>query len=334
MPPLNTDLTRIQFGLEDAASPGTLVAATRLVPVIEAGYQGMQNRDNLDEMRGIMADYEDVLTRQYSQAPFTQALDFENLIPALMCGLENETPTGADPTTWNFVPGRAGPVTLRTATIEIVSTDGRATPANNHRRFGNARPTSIAISIPEEGYGTLATTWMGRASVDLSTPASVAALDRTPISAELFEVFIDDDWASLGGTSYGELRSANVQINPGLTQAFTKSGRAARDPAGWYRSRPTGVLALTMNHDAAATGELGHFRNGDLRFVRLQAEVGSGTTARLLRIDAAVRYIETPDELARSDRQHTLEFQGHIRADTTSANNLLAVQVQNGFAAW
>lgn len=334
MPPLNTDLTRIQFGLEDVVTPGTLVAATRLVPATAAAYQRMQNRENLDEMRGIQADYEDVLTRRYSQLEMTQVLDFENLIPALMCGLENETPSGADPTTWTFTPGRAGPVPLRTASIEIVQTDGRTAPATKHTRFGAARPTSISIAIPEDGYGTIQTTWMGRRAVALANPAAVTALARTPISADLFEVQIDDSWSALGTTDYGQLRSANIEINPGLSQAFTKAGRADLDPAGWYRSRPTGIISLTINHDAAGTGELGHFDSGDLRFVRLSAATGSGAGTRLIQIDATVRYIETPDEMQAADRQHTLEFQGHFRADATTANNLLSVEVQNGLAAW
>lgn len=329
---LNTDLTEIYFGLEAANAPGTLVTATRLVPVTEASYQAMQVRENLDEMRGIMADYEDLLTQQYSQLQITQVLDFENLIAALMCGLENETPTGATPNVWTFTPGRTAPVALRTATINVASTDGSA--ATNNRRFGNARPTAITIAVGDTGYATLQTTWMGRASDPLAAVPSVAAMARTPIPVGLFQVFIDDDWASLGTTAYGQLRNANIELTPGLSQAFTLSGRATLDPAGWYRSRPQGVCALTLNHDEDVNPELGHFRDGDLRFVRLQAATGTGNTARRLRIDMCVRYVETPDELARAERQHTLSFQGQLRADTTAANNLLQVEATNGLASW
>ena len=253
---VNTDLTRLQWGLEAAASPGTLVAATHLVPVTEASFQRMQDRENLDELRGIMADYDDILTRTVLAARVTQALDFENLIPTLMCGLENATAVGADPSVWTFTPGTAGPVDLRTATINVGTTDGGI--VTNINRFGNARPTSIQIAIGDSGYATLVTTWMGRLSEVLSALPAVTALDRTPIPVDLFEVYIDDTWGGLGTTSYGELRSANIEINPGLAQAFTKSGRAGLDPAGWYRSRVQGVCALTVNQDAMPLSELGH----------------------------------------------------------------------------
>ena len=53
-----------------------------------------------------------------------------------MCGLEDETAVGTDPSVWTFTPGRAGPVTLRTATINVVSSDGGT--VHNRNRFGNA----------------------------------------------------------------------------------------------------------------------------------------------------------------------------------------------------
>ena len=61
---LNSDLTKVQIGQE--ATAGTLVAATRLVPFTGGSYTPTHERNAIEEMRGIMADYEDVLVRQGS----------------------------------------------------------------------------------------------------------------------------------------------------------------------------------------------------------------------------------------------------------------------------
>ena len=333
---LNSDLTEVQIGLEAAASPGTLVSPTGLVPVTEASYTRTQRRDPLDEMQGINADQDDVLVRQYSELQITQVLDVENIIPALSCAVEDATAVQADaatdPATWTYTPDVTQPQSLRTATINVISTDG----GTEHRRsrFGNARPTALSIAIGEDGYGTIQTTWMGQAAVDLSTSPTVSKVDRTPLAVDSFAAYIDDTWAALGGTLIGGIRSLNIDIEPGLEQAYTKDGRANLDPAGWYRQRPRGVIAFTINQDSDGLAELGDFRTGQLRFVRLQASIGSAANLKRLRIDACVRYIETPDELARSERQHTLDFQGMFRADDTSAANYFEIEVSNGFTSW
>ena len=54
---LNTDLTELQWALETAAARHSGRRDARASPPREASYQRMQDRENLDEFRGIMADY-------------------------------------------------------------------------------------------------------------------------------------------------------------------------------------------------------------------------------------------------------------------------------------
>ena len=327
----NRDLTKIHAVLEAANAPGVLIDTPKaLVPILSGSMQSMQDRETLDELDGVMDEGVDELTRQYTQMQIEQALDYENLIWALMCGVENENPTGATPNVWTFKPGVTAPVALRTATWYVSESDGSS---HYRRRFGNARPTSIGISIPETGVARLNTTWMGRAAENRNATPTQGPLARNMIPVDLFQVYIDDAWGDLGDTAFGEALTMDFELNTGAAQAFTKGGRATLDPAGWTRARPTGVVSVTMYADSASAAELEHLRNGDLRFIRLEAEEGTGGGTKRLRIDAAVRYIEIPDELQTSEQQHTISFQGQIRADRTAANNRLEISVTNALAA-
>ena len=321
----NRDLTEVQIGLETTA--GTLVAATRLVPFTEGSYSPTIGFKTLDEVRGVNADYDDVITQRGSELELTQELDFENLLAAFECAFANVSPTGADPYEWTFNPARSSFSPLASATIEVAETDGAAT---YRKRFGLARPTAISIEASDE-TAQLSTTWMGRAAQDLTAPAAVAAIARRIIPASLFSVYIDDSWAALGTTKVGYARSFTADYVPGLTSAYNLAGRSDLDMTKWYRGRIQGTLALSVDHDGDSSAELVHWEAGDLRFIRLVALVGADLE---LRLDHCVRYIDTPDVLAADDKQHTLDLSGKLRADTTSAANRFQAYIKNGVSAW
>ena len=325
MPPLNRDLTEVQFGLE--ATAGTLVAATRLFPFTDGSYSPTISFKTLDEVRGINADYDDIIAQRGSELQLTQELDFENLIPAFECAFANVMAVGSDPYERTYTPARTSFSPLATATIEVAETDGVDT---YRKHFGLARPTAISIEAADE-TAQLVTTWMGRAAQDLTAPAAVAAIARRVIPAALFTVYIDDTWAGLGTTQVGYARSFNAAYVPGLTPAYNLAGRADLDQTGWYRGRFQGTIGLTVDHDGDSSAELAHWAAGDLRFIRLRAVVGADLE---LRLDHCVRYIETPDVLAADGKQHTLELSGQLRADTTTGANRFEAYVKNGVSAW
>ena len=298
-------------------------------------YNPMISRKRVKEITGVAADDTVITTRRHSELELSHELDLEHLIAVLQCGLVDATPTGAAnaPRVWTYTPARTGYSALETATWEIAMTDGSA--LNFRRHFGNARPTAISIDGSGEETAQLSVTWMGRASQVLAAAANVAEIpNRNILPVGLFKLYINDSWATLGDTEVGSIRDFSVEIDPGLDQAFNPQGREDLDPAGWYRSPVEGTIGLTFDHDGSAAGELGHWEDGDKRFIRLEASIGSGNTLRRLRIDACVEYIETPDVLASAEDQHTLELVGEILADDTAAANKLSIEVTNGVSAW
>lgn len=322
---LNVDLDKIQIGLE--ADAGTLIPATRLVPFVEGSYESILELKEIRERKGIRATEEDVATGRGAMLDMTQELDFEHLLAALQCGFQAGDPvTDQGVSTYTFTPGVLAPVDLKTATIEVITTSGTV---NRRERFGFARPTSIGIEIADD-TAQLSVTWEGRAAENLAAPAAAASFARTIIPARAFKVYIDDSWAALGTTAFGSLRNMSVDYDPGLEPAYNKQGRALLDMSHWKRHRFDGSLSLSCDHDDDSNPEYDHYKARDLRFVRVEAEIGP----KLIRMDHCVRWLSTPDLLDADGDQHSLELEGELRSDATAANNRYQLQLKNGIAAW
>ena len=129
----------------------------------------------------------------------------------------------------------------------------------------------------------------------------------------------------------GQVRSVKLDLDPGLVAAYRLRGRTDLDMTGWDRGLLLGTCVVVFDHDTQGGGELGHWEVGDLRAIRLQA---NGTSNRSLTIDMMLRYITTPNVLESDDEQQTISLSGELRVDTTAAENLLSIVVENAVAAW
>ena len=328
---LQADLTKVQIGIETAAAAGTLVAATTLLPYTDGSYEPTIERKTLEERGTVLADTDDVVVKRGSMLELTEELNTETLIGALLCSLADVAPANlAGAYRWQFTPAVSAPSGLRTATFEVAATDGAADTYRG--RFGFARATALSIEASAE-TAQLSTTWMGRAKQALAAAAAVAAPSRWIIPTALFSIYIDDTWAALGSTRYGQVRSFGLDIDPGLTEAPALAGRSDLDTAYWRRGRIRGNLSVVVDHDGDAGSELAHWEAGDLRYIRLEATNGlGGANLRRLRIDTCSRYIDTPDVLAADGAQHTLDLASQLRAN--AAGDILRVQVVNGLSTY
>ena len=325
-------LTRLGVGIEAANAQGTLVPATMGVPAGDMSFTPAVERKILEESNQLLAHRVAVPVKRESTLDVTTELAPETLLPVLLCSAANTAPTtGNDlPQSWVFEPSIAAPSALDTATWEISlrgSAAGRAT------RFGYARPTSWSIEASGE-TSQLSAAWMGRAEQPLPAAAAVAVPDRWIVPAALWRAWIDDTWAALGTTAFSRVRSVQFEFDPGLTPAPTFSGRPDLDMSDWWRGKLGGKLTILADHDAAAAGEIGHWRAGDKRFVRLEAtNSGSAAGLRRIRIDACVQMIDDIDVLSVDDERHTVELAGDLFASDDTTAEFLAIAVDCGLGA-
>ena len=321
---LQRSLTTVAAGLETTA--GTLVAATRGLPASMADFHPYVERDSRVDLRGTEDAVLDEVERRGSRLKLVQNLDYQTVIPAFQCGLQRVTPSGG---AWTHAISWTTPPALATATFEVIQSDGEGFSAGH--RFGYARPTKLALDI-SEGVASLTSEWEGRIAGALATLTRRAIPDRQFIAAREFAVSVDDAWADAGDTPAGIVRRAALTVNTGCAPYWGKSQRVYADMTNWERQRPTGSLTLFIDHDRAADAEFQHFKDGDLRVVRLEASTGSGNALRRLRVDAVIRYLSQPNLFEAADGQHVLTMAGELRPD--AAGNLLRVTVANGLAIW
>lgn len=329
---LVVDLTEVQAGLEAANSAGTLVAATRKLPFITAAFTPEITREELVERGTVRAATTDVVTGKGAQLVLEEHLSIETLLLPLLCGWARVNSAAFNSARrWVFTPSVVAPSGLATATFEVAATDG--TTDNYRGRFGFARPTALSVVADGASTAKLNTTWMGRAEQTLGAAAGVSAPARWFVPARLLTLAIDDAWGSRGNTMLGKIRSMTLTPDPGLVAEAALEGRSDFDATHWLRNRLAGTVQFTVDHDGDSGAELGHWKDGDLRYFRIEATNGASNAAlRRLRWDLVGRYIESPDVLGADGDQHVLSLNAELRAD--SANNFMSVEIINALTSW
>ena len=330
-----TALQRVAAGQE--TTPGTAVAPSRIVPHMRGStFVEDEARNLLPEARGVRVGVTDVVTQRMSQLELQQQLDADLTLPVFLAGLASVVPTGAGPYAYGFAPGAAAAAEKAAFSWEVTQSDGSTDHVR--RRFGHARPTSMAINFADGQVSQLNSTWMGeaatavaeRTALNRSLPAS-----RRIIPTGLWGVSLDDAWDDLGDTEAANVRGLSWEFTTGLTPSHHLRARPNLDMDGWYEGEMALALTLTLDLDAEAAAEILHWRNGDLRFARLEATSGADAARRALQIDQAVRIIGSPNLLGQNDQHSVVELACELRADEADlAEEFFRVEVTSGLPMW
>lgn len=333
-----TALQRVAASLETTG--GTLAAATRLVPHLTgSSFTPTRNRQRLDEARGVLAYVDDVVTRQMSTLELQQEFDFDLCLLAFLCGFHNVTPSGGGPYVYAMEAGPSAPSAKGSASWEVIQhRSGSLDDAIMRRSFAHARPTQIALEWQDGGTTRMNTTWVGGAATEPGAAATIAAstlATRRVVPASLWTIAVDDAWGDLGNTLATNVRGMSWSLNTGVQPSYHLTGRANHDLDGWYDGRLALAFSMALDFDAAAAERVEDWEEGDLLFVRLQSSRGSGAGLRQMRIDQAVRIIGSPNLLGSDGEQATVALECELRSDAAgAANNMLAINLTNGLAAW
>ena len=333
-----TALQRIASAQETTA--GVALAAVRLVPHLTgSSFTEQEERQKLEEARGVLAAVDDVLTRRSSMLELQQEFDFDHCLLALLCGVQNIAGVplaGAAPYTYAISANPVAPRAKASATFEVLQSDG----VTDHvlRQFSHARPTQIAIEFAVGNTSKLNTTWMGGAAATVAKAAIAATTlaSRRVQPTSLWDVAIDDTWATLGTTKATNVRALTWTLATGVAPSYHLTGRNDLDLDGWYDGRLDLALSLTLDINAAAAAEIAHWRAGDLRFVRLTASNGAAAAAlRSIQIDQAIRITGSPNLLASDGEQAVVTLEGTLRSDAAgAADDFLAIDLKNGITSW
>lgn len=294
-------LRKAQIGLESV--PGTLVAATEQL-VGEITYTEEIDREFEEFPRGVRAPVTgggyDI--RGGSLLNFSGNFTWEEAIYPLLLGVHDvASPGGAGPFEWDGDPVLNGPADIATATVEFVIGDGSA--EHVERRSGHMFCTGFTLTLAANQIAQWQFALAGRRSqVATFTPALTPITGRRPVPSNLFQLFRDSNWGTIGTTPLSQfLRAATLTVDTGLTPDYTLDGRGDLDLTGINSGMLNATLDLTAEVNAAAAAELAAFRSsggpgrGDVGFYRLGANNGAaGADERAVSFDMALKHLQPP----------------------------------------
>ena len=163
MPGAIWPLTKVQYGLETIAAPGTLVAAVRRLPFESGAYTPTIERTPLDEAYGILVQRDDLDVRRGSALTLTTYLDTENSLLPLLCGLGNVA--GAPGATVRLIGGRGAGAEASVQTIAAATGAITAIQVDNGGAgYGAGMLPAVEIS-GGSGAGATATATVAGGSV-------------------------------------------------------------------------------------------------------------------------------------------------------------------------
>lgn len=325
-------LRRFQLGPESTA--GTAVAATFKM-VGEAVYKPMREREYEEFPRGVRAPVTGggYLIKQGTEVDFEGNLTYEEILIPLLSGLVNvASPSGTGPYTWAFTPTLTAAQVIKSYTAEYTIGDGSSLHYERESAYMVTKELEIELKANE--IATMKLTMAGRAEQTSTVTGSLSPITgRTPVPSNLFKVFIDDAGSGIGGTQIsGLVRVAKLKFTFGNEEDYTLEGRSDLDLTGIQPQMLKATLDLTCEHTADAATELGKWRTGALRFIRLKADNGAASTAnRQIQFDTCIKYTDTPD-FSQDDGVEIVTLKGELEYDSSWAA-AAKVQVINGLSA-
>lgn len=261
-------------------------------------------------------------------------MTYEEILYPLLSGIVNDaTPSGSGPYTWDITPVLTGQAAIKTLTAEFVVDD--ASTKHYQREAGYFHTTEFEFTLEPNEPAKMKWTMEGRAEQTSTVTGSLAPITgRTVIPSNLFACYIDASGGTIGSTAKAQtLRSAKLKVTTGVKGDFTLDGRTDLDFVGLQSQMLKGELELTLEHNANAATEIGTgWRSGGVRLVRLKADNGLATTAnRQVVLDMGIVYVDDP-EFDQEDGIELVTLKGALEYDSGLGGAFIA-SVINGLSA-
>lgn len=319
-------LRLLQLGGEAVA--GTAVPATKKV-IGRAGVKPMISWDREDFPRGIRVPNDEITAvERGSEFTIEADLSFEQLQWPLHSGLQTVAAVGVGPYVYTHEIVVAP--TLKTFTAEFVVDDGST--KHYEREFAYCLTREFQISIERNQMAKLRWSMFGRAEQTSTVTAGLSSLTLERVPSNLFKVWIDGTYANLGTTQKtATLRGAVLTVPTGVGPESTLDGRTDYDfvQPMYEQAKPT--LTTRFLHNANTATEVGNWRTGTRRFIRLKADNGAAAGAnRVIQLDMSVRLLSW--EFGDENGQEIVNATWEIVYDATSSKSLVVV-LTNGLSA-
>lgn len=272
----------VQLGVE--TTPGTAVPANK-----KLGSLSIQPsiRSESSVFRPMGTKYATVVAqnREWIEASLEGQPTFDEMIYPLSSVLTTAAVTQPDSVgapsayLWTFDPKSSAADTPKTFTIEQGDA-GRA------HRFAYGIVSELGLEFSRSGIG-LSGSMLGRRLQDgVTLTASPTSIPLIPILPTQVNVYMDNTAAGLGTTKLTRNFAANLSIGDRFNPVWPLDS-SLNSFAATVEAEPTATLEMNMAVDSQWDGILTALRQGDTKFIRIEAVGGT--------IAAAVNYRFTID---------------------------------------
>ena len=296
---------KFQIGLE--TTPGTAVAANKILPTFELGYKP---KAEIETFRppGYKFPSVALLNREWSEGSLSGKPCYNGLTYWLAAILEKPTPTQPDPTNapsvyqWTFTPQLSAEDTVATYTIER----GSSVRAD---RITYAILTALSLSFSRSSADVSGTILGQQFEDGITLTASPTEVTEAPIMPGHIDVYFDSSAANIGTTKLGRLLSVEFAVGDRFGPLWVLDS----SQASWatkVEQAPTVTMKLKMEADAVGMSPLTNMRAGSFGYLRLKA-TGPNIEATFnyeFTVDMAGKVSEEPSDLADQDGVYAIEW--------------------------
>lgn len=294
----------VQIGVE--ATPGTAVAATKRLQSI-----GIEPNISVETspFRPIGSKFNALSTlgKEWVEASLTGRGTFTEIIYPLSSVISTATMSSPEVGAhqWSFSPNTRDDDNPKTFTIE----HGSSVRAD---RFSYGIVTELGMSFNRDNI-EITGSLMGRAIEDgiTMTSGGVTSPDLVPILPTQVSVYLDDTAAALGTTKLTRMISGEFSLGSRFGPVWVLD---AANPSfvNHIETEPDLSTTLMLQADSVGMGLLNTLRNGDTKFLRIEAigaNIGATATPYRFTLDIAVKVSDT-NGFSDQDGVYAIEFSG------------------------
>jgi hypothetical protein len=291
-----------QIGVE--TTPGTAVAANRRFTGLQIG---LNVRANTQSYRPTGGKFSTIVVegKEWAEGSISGPLTYTEIVYLLAGAMSYSPPTQQGSSAaylWEFSPPQSGNSTIRTYTIEH---------GDNIRAHRASYGLFNAITI----NGTRDTIEVGgsllaRAIEDgITLTASPTAVALVPVLPVQVSGFVDNTAAALGTTRLTRLLRWSFELGDRYAPVWPIDAQLGSGFPVHVETEPSGSLKLLVEANAQGMGLLASLRNGERRFVRIEAigPVADATYNHRFTLDVC-GVVENVADFGDEDGVYAIEF--------------------------
>jgi hypothetical protein len=325
----------IQFGKE--STRGDAIAAdTRLLGTLTFRPDDEWHTPEDEERNSLALLHSHTKVARGVEATYEGRLTFQQILAMLLIGVKG----GVSPASTGSTGGVKKWTFERTLTAKQNPDAITLEYGDNQQAFRSAFVTARELqwTIPMRAVATQRATLFGRSESTVSFTTGISAPSVIDVVGTKAKVYLTTSWATLTSTATPVsdlLINAMITLPTGLEPVWTADGSLDFQTVG---ESPTAMQAeLTFLSNAQAITEYQKYRDGALRFIRIEVEGDqieaassvAGPWNYFVRWDMALRYTESPQFFEGEESGiNTIRITGRTFEDPTS-NRDFRITVQS-----